>query len=104
MQLGEHIRNLLPSMHKTAYSVDGSSLQLLGQMTIQITLGEITITDMLKVFPSIPGSMLISWKTTTKLNILPKDYPAQIRATITVEELTVEDLINEFPSVFNGQV
>ena len=73
-------------------------------MTIQITLGEITITDTLQMFPSISGGMLISWKTAKKLNILPKDYPAQIRYTTTVEELTAEDFISKFPSVFNGQV
>ena len=103
-QLSEHVGNLLPSMHKTAYSVDGSSLQSLGQMTIQITLGDITVTDTLQVFPSIPGGMLILWKTAKNLNILPKDYSAQIRVTITVEELKAEDFISEFPSVFNGQV
>ena len=103
-QLGEHVGNILPSTHKTAYSVDGSTLQSLGQMTIQITLGEITVTDTFQVFPSIPGGMLISWKTAKNLNILPKDYPAQIRVTTTVKELTAEDFISKFPSVFNGQV
>ena len=103
-QLGELVGNLLPSTHKIAYSVDGSSLQSLGQMTIQITLGEITVTDTLQAFPSIPGSMLISWNTAKKLNILPKDYPAQIRVKTTVEKLTAEDFISEFSSVFNGQV
>ena len=98
-QLGEHLGNLLPSTHKTAYSVDGSTLQSLGQMTIQIT-----VTDTLQVFPFIPGCMLISWKTAKKLNILPKDYSAQIRVTTAVEELTAEDFISEFSSVFNGQV
>ena len=58
-QLGEHVGNLLPSTHKTAYSVDGSSLQSLGQMTIQITLREITVADTLQVFPSFLGGMLI---------------------------------------------
>ena len=39
-----------------------------------------------------------------KLNILSKDYPAQIRVKTTVEKLTAEDFMSEFPSVFNGQV
>ena len=99
-QLDEHVGNLLPSTHKTAYSVDGSSLRSLGQ----ITLGEITVTDTHQVFPSISGGMLISWKTAKKLNILPKDYPTQICVKITVEKLTAEDFISEFPSVLNGQV
>ena len=75
-QLGEHVGNILPSTHKTAYSVDVSTFQSLGQMTIQMTLGEITVTDTLQVFPSIPGGMFISWKTAKKSNILPKNYPA----------------------------
>ena len=62
-QLSEHLGNLLPSTHKTAYLVNGSTLQSLGQMTILITVGEITVTDTLQVFSSIPGGMFISWKT-----------------------------------------
>ena len=71
---------------------------------MQITLGKITVTDTLQVFSFIPGGMLISWKTATKLNILPKGYPAQIRDTTTVDKLTAEYLISEFPSLFNGQI
>ena len=56
------------------------------------------------MFPSIPGGMLISWKTVKKLNILPKDYSTQIRVTTTVEKLTAENFVSKFLSIFNVQV
>ena len=52
--------NLLPSDRSQAYSVDGSTLRPIGQMTVKITLGEVTIEDHLHIFPKIAGGMPIS--------------------------------------------
>ena len=101
-QLGEDVDNLFPLQESNAYSVDGSCLRCVGQMTIQITLGEITISETLHIFPTIPGGMLISWKTAQKLLILPGSYPTQISATMSKTSVTAEDFFREFPSVFDG--
>ena len=101
--LGEDVENLLkPSCGETS-SVDGSSLREIGQLPVSITLGETTVEDTIHVFPSIPGGLLVSWKTAQDLQILPESYPAQIRG-ICKDDITEEDLINEFPTVFDGQI
>jgi len=106
-QLGEDIENLLqPSCGETS-SVDGSSLREIGQLPVTITLGETSVEDIIHVFPSIPGGLLVSWKTARDLKILPEDYPTQIRSICKITpkcDIKEEDLINEFPTVFDGQI
>ena len=96
-QLGEDVDNLLPSQQDNAYTVNGSCLRSVGQMTIQITLGEVTISETLYIFPIIPGRMLISWKTAQKLRILSDSYPTQISATKSKTRVTAEDFFESFP-------
>ena len=96
-QLGEDVNNLLSSQQDNAYSVDGSCLRSVGQMIIQITLGEVTISETLHIFPTIPRGMLISWKTAQKLRILPESYPKQIFATMSKTDVTAEDFFESLP-------
>ena len=106
-ELNEYVENLLQPSHGDTSSVDGSSLREIGQLPVKITLGETTVDDVIHVFPSIPGGLLVSWKTAKELKILPEDYPQQIqsiRKVASKEEISEEDLINEFPSVFEGQI
>ena len=93
---GEDSDNLLP-LQEIAYSVDGSCLSSVGQMTIQITLGEVTILETLHIFPTIPGEMLISWKIEQKLRITPESYPTQISATMSKTGVTAENFFESFP-------
>ena len=96
--------NTLPSQQDNAYSVDWWCLRSVGQMTNQITLGGITISEILHIFPNIPGGMLILWKTAEKLRILPESFPIHISATMPKPSVTAEDFFEEFPSVFDNQV
>ena len=83
--------------------MDGSSLREIGQ---KIALGEMTVKDVIHVFPSTPGRLLVSWKTAEELKTLPEDYPQQIqsiRKVASKEDISEEDLVNELPTVFDGQ-
>ena len=104
--LGETVKSIEPSTLSQTQSVDGSTLQPIGQMTVKISLGDTTIDDTLHVFPSIPGGMLISWKTSQELRILPENYPEQMNliSIFSGNQVTKEDLIREFPTVFDGRV
>ena len=75
-ELNKYVENLQPSYGETS-SVDGSSLREIGQLLVKITLGETTEKDVIHVFPSIPGGLLVCWKTAKELKILPEDlkYP-----------------------------
>ena len=90
-QLGEDVDDLLPSQQDNTFSVDGSCLRSVGQMTIQITLGGVTISETLHIFLNIPGGMLILW-IAQKLRILPESYPTQTSATTSKTGVTAEDL------------
>ena len=106
-ELNEYVESLLQPSHGETSSVDGSSLREIGQLPVKITLGETTLKDVIHVFPSIAGGLLISWKTAKERKILPEDYPQQIQSIRKVsskEDISEEDLIKEFPTVFDGQI
>ena len=110
-RLGENVENLLKPSNKQTSAVDGSHLKAIGQLPVTITLGKTSVEDVVHVFPSIPGGMLLSWKTSKDLSILPPNYPCQIQKICNVnlksdeDDLTTEeDLIKEFPTVFDGQI
>ena len=103
LMLGEDVEDLLKPSGGETSSVDGSSLREIGQLPVSITLGETTVEDTIHIFPSIPGGLLVSWKTAQDLKILPENYPAQIRG-VCHNDIKEEDLINEFPTVFDGQI
>ena len=79
-ELNEYVENLLQPSHGETSSVDGSFLREIGKLPVKITLGETTVDEIIHVFPSIPGGLLVSWKTAKELKILPKDYPQQIQS------------------------
>ena len=98
-ELNEYVENLLQPSHGERSSAVGSSLREIGQLLVKITLGETTVEDVIHAFPSIPGGLLISWKTAKELKILPEDYPQQIQSIQKVaskEDISEEDLIRSF--------
>ena len=94
-QIGEDVNNLLPARKEPAVSVDESVMHSLDQMTVRITLGDISTEEALHVFPSIPSGMLMSWKAAQNLHILPNNYPEQIRSvqdsSVSLKKVTAED-------------
>ena len=105
-ELNEYVENLLQPSHGETSSVDGSSLREIGQLPVKITLGETTVKNVIHIFPSISGGLLVFWKTAKELKILPEDYPQRfqsIQRVASKEGISKEDLINKFPSVFDGQ-
>ena len=77
-------------------------------MTVTITLDDVSTEEALHVFPSIPGSMLMFWKATQNLQILPKHYPEQIRfiqdSPVPSTKITAKNLIQKFPTVFDEKI
>ena len=106
LPLLEVVDNLLEPTHLETSSVDGSSLQAIGQLPLTITLGETEVEDMIQIFPSIHGGLLLLWSASKNLCILPPDYPKQlckIKAEDQLDHVTKDD-IRKFPTVFDGQV
>ena len=99
--LGKCVNNIFPPLAGQTSSVDGSSLKALGKLPISISMGDITIKDIVHVFPSIQGEMLISWMTAQHLRIFSKNYSQQVHAMTNAHvqpqhEVTVDDLIGNF--------
>ena len=110
--LGDHRDNLLPS-RVTPRTVSGHKMCPMGRLPVTITLEGATQTDDLYIHPDIKG-VLLSWKTSRNLHILPAQYPipldiaARSITTDTPSEqprpVMSDELIKEFQSVFDGQV
>ena len=112
--LGDHKDNLLPS-HVTPRTVSGHTMNPIGRLPVTITLGMATQKDDLYIHPNVKG-LLLSWKASKHLRILPAHYPAPIEQQPSARSLTTgptpprphsvtsEDLMSDFPSVFDGQV
>ena len=109
--LGDHCQNLLPS-DMTPRGVTGHRMMPLGQIPVTITLGAVTYTDALHIYPEVKG-VLLSWKTSKALRVLPTNYPSPlssldtplISATTTQEGTTPSlDPAKEFPTVFDGNI
>ena len=84
----------------------------LGQIPVTITLGAVTYTDALHIYPEVKV-VLLSWKTSKALTILPTNYPSPLSsldtpltsATTTQEDTTPSlDPAKEFPTVFDGNI
>ena len=108
-QLGEHCNNLVAS-DITPRGVSGHKMTPIGQLPVQITLGQTTHTDTLHIYPNIKG-ILLSWKTSRALKVLPKDYPSPLEGpqalSLSVDQKPQgpsSDLMTEFPTVFNDQI
>ena len=65
--LGDCIDNLVPSPLMNAYSVDGSTFQALGQMTISVTMGDVTVNDTLHQWFSTGVPFAIRWGAASTL-------------------------------------
>ena len=106
--LGDHCHNLLPS-DMAPRRVTGHRMMPLGQIPVTITLGAVTYTDALHIYPEVKV-VLLSWKTLKALTILPTNYPSPLSsldtpltsATTTQEDTTPTlDTAKEFPTVFD---
>ena len=110
--LGDHRDNLLPA-RVTPRTVSGHKMSPIGRLPVSITLGGATQRDDLYIHPDVKG-VLLSWKTSRNLHILPARYPNPldiVARSITTDtpstqpsSITSEELIKEFQSVFDGQV
>ena len=101
---GKNVDNLLEPTHLKTSSVDGSPLQANGQLPVAITLGETEVKDMIQIFPSIPGGLLLSWSTSKNLCILQPDYPKQlckIKAGCYVGNSKMPQVFGRFASHFD---
>ena len=77
--MGEFPENLLPpDEHPKA--ANGEVIKSIGVLPVHITLGDTTVEDNIHILPSVTG-LLLSWKTTRKLNLIPEDYPRQMKST-----------------------
>ena len=113
-QLGDHKDNLLPS-GITPKTVGGHRMSPVGRLPLNITLGDTTYKDELHIYPEVHG-ILLSWKTSRGLKILPASYPSpsahppSTRSITTSTEqrqqlpVTSDEIMKEFPSVFDGQI
>ena len=76
---GEFPENLLPpDEHPKA--ANGEVIKSIGILPVHITLGDTTVEDNVHILPTVTG-LLLSWVTTRKLNIIPEDYPRQMKST-----------------------
>ena len=117
--LGEHASNLLSS-DVIPQAANGHKMKPLGKLPITFQLQGQTHSEDMHIYPEISG-VIMSWKATKGLNILPVHYPDPIPAagTITTSALTPVDvnsvstltpsqipseIVKTFPSVFDGQI
>ena len=107
--LGDHCHNLLPS-DMTPRGVMGHRMTPLGQIPVATTLGAVTYTDALHIYPEVKG-ILLSWKTSKALRILPTNYPSPLSSpdTPSISAATIQedathplDSAKEFPTAFDG--
>ena len=110
--IGDHCKNLLPS-DMVPRGVTGHWMTPIGQLPVTITLGTVTYRDTLHIYPAVKG-VLLSWKTSKALRVLPPNYPSPLSSpgtpSISVATTTKEstspilDPAKEFPTVFDGNI
>ena len=117
--LGEHTSNLLSS-DITSQAANGQKMKPLGNLPITFQLQGQTHREDMHIYPEISG-VIMSWKATEGLNILPVHYPNPIPAAVpnTTSALTPRDvknvsavslsqtppeMIKTFSSAFDGQI
>ena len=110
--LGDHCNNLLPS-DMVPRGVTGHWMTPIGQLPVTITLGTVTYRDTLHIYPAVKG-VLLSWKTSKALRVLPPNYPSPLSSpgtpSISVTTISTEstspmlDPAKEFPTVFDGNI
>ena len=76
--IGELNSNLQPpTTHPRA--VDGHLTRSRGSLPVRVQLGAITISDTVHIVPGV-SRLLLSWKSTQALRLVPANYPQQINA------------------------
>ena len=74
--MSEFPENLLPA-DEHPKAANGETIRSIGVLPVYITLGDVKVDDYIHILPSVTG-LLLSWRTTRDLNIIPRDYPRQI--------------------------
>ena len=75
-ELGEYPENLLPpEQHPSA--ANGEIIASVGVLPVTLTLGDITTPEEIHILPDVRG-LLLSWRATRQLQIIPRCYPRQI--------------------------
>jgi len=111
-RLGEHVDNL-PSFGITPQAVNGATMTPLGKLPVTLCLGNKQIQDEVHIYPGVSG-VLMSWRASKGLGILPEHYPHPVPAidtlspSINVTRMSqpppVVNFSKEFPTVFDGVV
>ena len=80
--LGKHASNLFSS-DVIPQTANGHKMKPLGKLPIAFQLQGQTHTEDMHIYPEISG-VIMSWKATKGLNILPVHYPDPIPAAVTI--------------------
>ncbi|KAF0308405.1 hypothetical protein FJT64_020358 [Amphibalanus amphitrite] len=56
--------------------VDGRSCDSIGKVEVTIRMGDIEVNEQVHIIPGVKR-LILSWKTTQRLGIIPEDYPEQ---------------------------
>ena len=100
--LQEHPGNLLPS-GITPRAVNGTLMRPIGRLPVALSLDGQEFHEDFHIYPEVRG-ILLSWKASRGLGILPECYPRPLKKACVANVSTVCDLVGEFPSVFDGKV
>ena len=106
-QLNEHPHNLIQST-MVPRAVNGSTMQPLGKLPINITLNNCQLNEEFHIYPQVSG-VLLSWQVAKRLNILSAHYPKPVcpqdpPKVAAIGVLPPGDIQNEYPMVFDGMV
>ena len=81
-EMGEYPENLLPAeQHPRA--ANGETITSVGILPVSLTLGRVTTDELVHILQGVSG-LLISWKATRELCIIPDTYPRQINTEAAV--------------------
>ena len=118
--LNEGAHSLMPSTI-IPRAANGSKMYPIGKLTVTFKLGTREHKEELHIYPNVSG-VIMSWKATKALGILPEHYPKPIpqviephkteslketnlrTATVSSEQATDPNIIQTFPTAFDGQI
>lgn len=88
-EMGEYPENLLPAeQHPRA--ANGETITSVGILPVSLTLGRVTTDELVHILQGVSG-LLISWKATRELCIIPDGYPRQINTEAAVTAALSEE-------------
>lgn len=87
-KIGLDIENLKPS-YKKLFAADGKQLTCLGTVPVDLKLGDKVANVKLMVVTEVKG-FLLAWYHAIELNILPENFPQQIKKVELVDEIPEE--------------